>query len=180
MIRCSDLLEEYSDYRDGLLDDERMTAIEEHLSGCSSCARYDRVIAGGVAELRQIPEIAPSDDFLPRLQHRIYHLQDDLGPGWKRERSGVSAGFATALAVAIVLAAWIPVITSRPATVTLAPITAQLASAPKPVPSLFRTGPLLTDGPAADVSGVRTIGLASNATPAPFRVTFRVQGSTGP
>ena len=43
MVDCARFLDEYSDYRDGLLPTEVLAEFEGHLGSCASCARYDRV-----------------------------------------------------------------------------------------------------------------------------------------
>jgi hypothetical protein len=68
----------------------------------------------GLQLARALPEIVPSSDFDQRLQHRIFHVQDELA---RTDRVGASgAVVALALAGVIALAAWSPVLTGRDAT----------------------------------------------------------------
>jgi hypothetical protein len=119
---------------------------EAHLAGCSVCARYLHIVEEGVAVLRALPAVEPSEDFLPRLQHRLYGIQNEYGVS-RRNSSGTSLVLAMALAVLIALGAWLPVLRPRLALVELPPTIALTPDQPPPVPSLFRTGPLLTAPP---------------------------------
>lgn len=124
MVDCKRFLEEYSDFRDGLLPIEVYLDFEAHLEGCASCARYDRVVARGASLLRDLPGVEPSDDFLPRLQHRIHHLEDAVrGPG--RSGSGLSASVALSVAALLALAAWAPVLRPGEATQRLPAVAAR-------------------------------------------------------
>jgi hypothetical protein len=148
MVDCSDFLEGYSAYRDGELGEEETGGFEAHIRECASCARYDRVIREGVRLYREVPELSPSEDFIPRLQHRLYHLDEEMrGPG--RNGSGASAAVTLAIALLIASAAWIPALKSKPALLELPPVSAR-APLPPPVRpgQLFDRGPLLTREPA--------------------------------
>lgn len=124
MISCCELLEEYSDFRDGLLEPHRSTQFESHLEECPSCASYDRVVSRGVSELRRLPEVESSCDFLARLQHRIYHLEDDVAVGSYGQGSRTAPGLVALLVGVIGAAAWIPAIRPEPPLVELPPIAA--------------------------------------------------------
>lgn len=104
MMDCDTFLNGHSDYRDGLLMLPDRVAFEAHLRECASCARYDRVLAGGVQVLRAQPELDVSDDFMDRLQHRLYHVDDEMAAA-RRRRGPVSRGAAAALAAAASIAA---------------------------------------------------------------------------
>ncbi len=117
---------------------------EAHLVTCSSCARYDRVVSEGVRLYREFPQIQPSDDFLPRLQHRIFHVEEEMkGPG--RIGSGASATMTMAIAAMIALAAWIPATRTQPPVHELPPVAARAPLPSAEVPALlFRSGTLLS------------------------------------
>jgi anti-sigma factor RsiW len=142
MVSCSDFIRDYSDYRDGFLSREELAATEAHLSGCDSCQRYERVVSAGIDELLSIPEIEPSDDFLNRLQHQIYHVDAERGV-LSREGSGASTVFVVVLLTLIGAAAWFPVIRQAANTVELAPVAATAPASQLETLTLFRTGPLL-------------------------------------
>jgi hypothetical protein len=146
MVDCSRFLQDYSAFRDEVLEDEVRVQFEAHLLVCPSCERYDRVISEGVRLYRKCPELEVSDDFLPRLQHRLYHVEEELkGPG--RVGSGVRAALPLALAASIAAIAWIPAMRSAPTLHELPPIAAR---APLPaVQPILQSGSIFT--PAASV-----------------------------
>lgn len=155
MLDCSDFLEEYSGFRDGSLDDVRLAAMRAHLAHCRPCARYDRVVGSGVDVLRALPEIEPSDDFLPRLQHRIYHI-DDAAALRERRASGASAVILGGIAFAIGATAWAPLVRSGSVPVVeLPPVVAHAPHKVEALEHLFRAGPLLTGSEAG--SAPRTL-----------------------
>lgn len=149
MLDCSQFLEGYSEFRDGRLDAVLRGAFEAHIDDCAACARYHRVVLRGVEIFRELPQLTPSHEFQPRLQHRIFHLQDEL------KRSGVSPSGTTAaitfvIAALLTATAWIPVL-QRPAPALQLPPVAATLPIPEQSPSLFRSAPLLWPG-AAQVS----------------------------
>jgi hypothetical protein len=139
MMDCGTFLDGYSDFRDGMLTLPDRVAFEAHLRECASCARYDRVVDGGAKVLRDLPELEVSGDFLERLQHRLWHEQDDMAAVRARRarrssRRVAAVGMAAAASIAAV--ALVPGVYSRLApTVTMLPSAA--ASAPD-VPPPYR------------------------------------------
>lgn len=140
MVDCARFLDEYSEFRDGLLGPDEHRRFEAHLAACSSCARYDRVVDGGTAIFRDLPEIEPSDDFAARLQHRLFHVEEEMrAPG--RTASGVPTSAVLSIAAALALAAWIPALRPAPRAYVLPPAA---ATAPRTdFPALLVAGPLL-------------------------------------
>jgi hypothetical protein len=150
MVDCSQFLEGYSAYRDGELDDFVRGQFEAHRAECSSCARYDRVIRKGVELYRNCEEITPSDDFLPRLQHRLYHVDEEMrGPG--RNGSGAQAALTLALAASIAAIAWIPTAQTKARMIELPAIAAR-APLPPPPPTIFEARPLYSPTPVGGES----------------------------
>lgn len=143
MISCSDFLEDYSDFRDGLGVGERAMELEAHLDACPGCKSYHDVVSRGVRELNAVSPIEPSYDFLPRLQHRIYNLDEERAWGTRASASGTPVGLALVLVAAIGAAAWIPVLGGSTATVELPPVAAVSPPRTAEMPSLFHRGPLL-------------------------------------
>ena len=71
-MHCSDFLEWYSDYRDGLVTDPGVAwQLRRHLQRCDVCARYDQLVRRGVLALRRECDIEPSSDFRARLRERL-------------------------------------------------------------------------------------------------------------
>ncbi|WP_420125798.1 zf-HC2 domain-containing protein [Longimicrobium sp.] len=135
MMDCGTFLDGYSDFRDGMLALPDRVAFEAHLRDCASCARYDRVVDGGARVLRDLPELEVSGDFMERLQHRIWHEQDDMAAARARlarrsSRRVAAVGMAAAASVAAV--AVVPGMYARlTPTVTMLPSAAASAPAPE-------------------------------------------------
>lgn len=142
MVDCSQFLDGYSDFRDDLLASDVREAYAAHMAECPGCARYHRVVDRGVHLFRELPQLQASEDFLPRLQHRIYHLDEENRRSGSYS-SGVSAGLVLAIATLLALAAWAPSFQPRAATLTLPPVAARAPQPSPEVPILFRSGPLL-------------------------------------
>jgi hypothetical protein len=135
MMDCGTFLDGYSDFRDGMLTLPDRVAFEAHLRDCASCARYDRVVDGGAKVLRDLPELEVSGDFMERLQHRIWHEQDDMAAARARHARRSSrrvAGVGMAAAASVAAVALVPGVYSRFApTVTMLPSAAASAPAPE-------------------------------------------------
>jgi anti-sigma factor RsiW len=142
MVNCSDFLQDYSSYRDGLLSSDRGNELRSHLTVCESCARYDRVVGGGVELVRSLEAVEPSEDFMDRLQHRIYHVEDEMRQA--RFSSGTSIALTVAIAAAIGVTAWTPSLRPSAQEVMLPPVVASAPVRTEVIPSIFRAGPILT------------------------------------
>lgn len=71
-MRCSEFLDRYSDFRDGLIADSALLArLRQHLDRCPRCARHHRAVVHGVGLLRSLGEIEPSERFRNRLAERL-------------------------------------------------------------------------------------------------------------
>src|SRR5688500_8635447 len=136
MMDCDTFLDGYSDFRDGMLPLPERVAFEAHLRDCASCARYDRVVAGGVKVLRGLPELEVADDFMERLQHRPGNEQDDMAAARARRARGRparrTAAVAVAAAASVAAVALVPGVYARLSpTVTMLPSAAARAPAPQ-------------------------------------------------
>lgn len=139
---CGTFLEGYSDYRDDLLPLPARVGFEAHLRACASCARYDRVVEGGVRVLAADAGLEVSEDFMDRLQHRLYHVEDELAAARRRRARPLRRSVAAAAGVAATAAGVVAgsAVYSRTApTVTLLPAVAVSAPAP-PAPGPVRVG----------------------------------------
>src|SRR5687768_14471615 len=110
MIDCSEFLDRYSDFRDQLLEPAENADFESHLDACDSCARYDRVVAGGIETLLRLPEVTPSPDFADRLGDRLSMV--DVVEG--STGSGAPVALVIAVAATIGAAAWLPAMRGEP------------------------------------------------------------------
>lgn len=148
-------LERYSDYRDGLMSPEEMTEFEKEISSCCAHARYHEVIEEGVDVLTHLPTAESSDDFMPRLRHRLYNV--DEGVATTGHWRGGSAALLGVAGVGILALFWLPFAATVPMELELPPVAAQTPSTVESsvVPALFRAGPFLdtVDRNAEDVLG---------------------------
>lgn len=112
-VGCDEFLARHSEYMDGRLPAVLAQRLGSHAAACPSCARYDRVVRRGVALVRELPDMAPSDEFELRLQHRLFHLRDAESLGGSR---AAGAAAALAIAAAIALLAWSPLLVTRAGT----------------------------------------------------------------
>jgi len=121
-MTCAEFQNRFSDYYDAAGDAVFMAEASGHLDGCADCRRYRDVVEQGIQILKAVPSPSVSDDFLPRLQHRIYHIEDGSALT-RRETAGSATTTTTALAIAmlIAVAAWSPALVREPE-VAIAPI----------------------------------------------------------
>jgi hypothetical protein len=98
-MNCTDFLHRYSDYDDSLLDEWELESFRRHLATCPSCARYDRVLRKGRMLARHHSAVTPREDFLPRLQHRLWQQRTQR----RRLTTAVPGGPAAALAAVTVI-----------------------------------------------------------------------------
>lgn len=140
---CHRFLEEYSDFRDGRLPPARAAELGRHLVECPCCARYDRVMRRGADLLCDLPSAEASEDFLPRLQHRIYNVEQGL-ESRSAGRFGGSAALVGVAAVGLLAFFWLPFAARVPLEMELSPVAVE---SPPPVtadaPSLFGSGPFV-------------------------------------
>lgn len=146
---CIEFLSRYSEYVDRVGGGGAETAaFEGHLRTCPSCARYHRVVRRGCDMIRTLPPVQPSEDFLPRLRHKLYHLEDELS---QRPALTGSTVMGVVLILGFIAAAWVPALIHRHE-VVLPPIVVEAPSRPESgrfaytplwvgveVPSIFRT-----------------------------------------
>jgi len=134
-MTCSDFLARFSEFHDGDLSLEEQEAFEDHLAECPSCRRYRDVVARGVELLRSLPRPEPRDDFRHRLQHSIYHVDEQR----LRRRSASSlagTGAITLVAAVAILAGilWTPVLFDEVGPVELPPVVVNSPGAPQVAP----------------------------------------------
>src|SRR5689334_9522935 len=120
-MTCSEFQDRFSDYYDGTGEPSFLGDAGAHLADCPGCRRYHAVVSEGSRILRSAPRVTVSEDFFPRLQHRIFHLEDGPALGHAEAGSGTTVSAAVAIAALIALAAWSPAL-MRPPEVQLDPI----------------------------------------------------------
>jgi putative zinc finger protein len=128
---CDLFLDGYSDFRDGMLPAAEAAGFHAHLDECASCARYDRVLGEGVKRLVEQEPLRVSEDFMARLQHRIYNEDEARSPLAGRSRAGAGAVAGTLAAAAVVGAVALTPLADRPERVAadVAPLSGSRADA---------------------------------------------------
>ncbi len=119
-MECTEFVARFSEYLDGTGPEDFLREARKHEASCSSCARYRRVLEEGAALLRELPGVQVKEDFGPRLQHRLYHVDEDASFR-RRVSSGTTALTAFGMAVLLTVAAWSPTLRHEPV-VELEPI----------------------------------------------------------
>lgn len=149
-MECKEFLEGYSAYLDGVVSREEREAFRQHLERCEACARYDRVVQRGIEIFRNLPRPDPSPDFLPRLRHRLYHIED--GIPFDSARHGGSAALLAVAAVGLFALAWLPFATQMPVEVELPAVAVEAPppEAERALPSLLDPGPFVAPRAGGD------------------------------
>lgn len=75
-MRCSEFVENFSNFQDALRDSSIKKEGERHLSECEKCTHYSLVVSTGVRILQEIPSVELTKDFWASLEHRIFHVRD--------------------------------------------------------------------------------------------------------
>lgn len=105
---CSEYLEHASEFLDGRAEESLAGRIDGHLSRCPRCRRHNTILEEGLRLLQTLPEIDIPSDFQPRLDHRIFHLEDGSSLAREHLGSGVTAVSVLTMAVLMAFAAWTP------------------------------------------------------------------------
>jgi len=125
-MRCRELLERHSDFRDGLITGPReLRRVARHLAHCAACRRYDATVRQAVQALHATSSITPSADFRQRLDARIAVERRRV------PRAPVRAGVSATMLVIAALALFVFEFTHRPR-IARAPLLPPVAF-PKPV-----------------------------------------------
>ena len=109
---CSEFLGRFSEFYDAPHGAPVRQEAEAHMAACGKCARYQEVVSRSVALLHAMPRAELAESFRPRLQHRLFHLDD--GGAVDRPGRGSATPAVTVLGMAILLTAiaWSPTIGS--------------------------------------------------------------------
>jgi hypothetical protein len=107
---CQEYLLRFSEYLDGRTEEAVSKEIEVHRSGCERCDRYSRTFEAGRKILLSLDSLDVPVDFRPRLNHRIYHLEDGASIARQSLRSGATMVSVLTMAVLVAVSAWAPAI----------------------------------------------------------------------
>lgn len=143
-MSCDEFIKRYSEYRDGLLSGETRSRFDRHVERCDRCARYHSVVDRGVGLWCGLPGAEASPDFLPRLQHRLYHVDDAARLTSKRALG--SAALVAVASVGLLAVTWLPFATRMTVEVELPPVAvkAPVSVIAERQPSLFDDGPYVS------------------------------------
>ncbi len=136
-LTCADFRSGHSEWRDGRMPADAAARWTKHVGRCGTCARYDAAVRAAPDLLCSLPAPTVAHDFEFRLRHRIVHLREE-----ERARaigSGLSSMVPVALAAALALVAWSPLLTGLLETSGRAPAAgtaADVTGSPAPVQRL--------------------------------------------
>ena len=68
---CRQFRRQHAEFVDGFLAEETVRAMQEHVSGCPSCATRDVWMRRSLLALQALPSIEPSAGFRERLFERL-------------------------------------------------------------------------------------------------------------
>ena len=165
---CSEFLSRFSEFYDAPREAPVRQEADAHMAACGKCARYQEVVSRSVALLHEMPRAELAESFRPRLQHRLFHL-DDGGAAGQQPGRGSATPAVTVLGMAILLTAvaWSPTLgngvpeVQLPAIVVSGPPTLDPLLDPLLDPDAAGLMPVSSDVPAS--SGLFPGGLWSDA-----------------
>lgn len=133
-MHCSEFLHRFSEFYDAPASAPIRKIAEAHMDECEGCANYEEIISRGVKILRTMPRVDLPESFHPRLQHRLFHIEDDNEFPSKGDNPVVSVVKAFVFAVIIMIIAWLPRILNDTPEVIIPAII--VSNPPKPETSL--------------------------------------------
>ena len=83
-MTCAELEILLCDYMDGTLPAVEKTALEHHLTTCSSCAEFARDVAGVTAFIETVPAAEPPRELVTRILRGIPARRDGQHRSWWR------------------------------------------------------------------------------------------------
>lgn len=87
-MTCTEFIQHFSDHIDESGSSEILESAARHRDSCVRCRRYEAVFLEGRSLLAgSVEQVSVDEDFHPRLQHRLYHVDDE------RALARSSAGF---------------------------------------------------------------------------------------
>ena len=109
---CSEFLSRFSEFYDAPRGAPVLKEAEAHMAACGKCARYQEVVSRSVALLHAMPRAELAESFRPRLQHRLFHLDDGGAVGRPGRGSATPAVTVLGMAILLTAIAWSPTIGS--------------------------------------------------------------------
>jgi len=105
---CSEFLSRFSEFYDAPPGAPDRKAAQAHMEECEKCARYEQVVSRGVTLLQTMPRMEVPDSFRPRLQHRLFHIDDGDVRALPSSGSAVPVAAAVGMAMLLAFIAWYP------------------------------------------------------------------------
>lgn len=100
-MTCSEFIQHFSDYIDATGPSDTLESAARHKESCAQCRRYEEVFLRGRSLLcASVEEVTVDEDFHPRLQHRLYHVDDERALA--RSKAGFNPSVMVLGAVAMV------------------------------------------------------------------------------
>jgi hypothetical protein len=109
---CSEFLSQFSEFYDAPIGSPARQEAEAHMAACGKCARYNEVVTRSVALLHVMPKAELAESFRPRLQHRLFHLDDGVAVGQAGRGSATPAMTVLGMAILLTAVAWSPTLGS--------------------------------------------------------------------
>ncbi len=149
LMDCREFQNRHVMFVDDMLPAVEMAAMQNHLAACSQCSRRDTAIRRSLLVVRNLPPIAPSPEFMARLNARL----EQIGPMSRVDLVAPrpylpSVGAYAALAAGVIAVAYMTVETTR----YYAPdrdtrVHSVAASAPAPMPMPMANGAFVASVP---------------------------------
>lgn len=130
---CSEFLGRFSEFYDAPLGAPIRRDAEAHMAECENCARYEQVVSRGVKLLQAAPRMELPESFRPRLQHRLFHIDDWDGAAHTTSGSAVPVAAAVGMAILLTIIAWYPSLRRATPEVNLPAIIVSGPPAPAPL-----------------------------------------------
>ena len=160
---CSEFLSRFSEFYDAPSGATERLEAEAHMAECVSCTRYQEVVSRSVALLHAMPRAELAESFRMRLQHRLFHLDDEASVARPGRGSATPAVTVLGMAILLTAVAWSPTIGDGVPEVDLPPIVVSTPPTSDRVFELDAGGlvPVSSGSPAS--SGLFPGGLWSDA-----------------
>jgi anti-sigma factor RsiW len=120
-MTCSEFVERFTDFLDNEGSEDFRLAATSHVEACPACRRYGDVMTRGRELLRGLPREEVPEDFTPRLQHRLYHVDDEAALS-AHTASASTALTVLAMSLFLTALAWSPALRQGAPVVELPPI----------------------------------------------------------
>lgn len=132
-VDCAEFLARFSEYWDDFDRPAERVEMEAHLARCSRCRGYARAFRDGVQLVRSLPTLEVPEDFRPRLDHRIYHLEDGAAIAMGTVGSGATTLAVVAMAALLAIVAWTPAFRGARPSAEEPPVVAEEMTSTQPI-----------------------------------------------